>query len=95
MFAEVKRHKPSVIFIPNIEIWYQTFGDRALTTLSALLESVPRTDPILVLATAACEEDKLDPEILKELFGYSKDNRVKIKRPNAVSRTDCVLGIEM
>lgn len=85
MFTEVKRHKPSVVYIPNIETWVATLGVSALTTLSTMLKSVPPTDPILLLGTANIELDQIDRVVLRELFGYSRKNRTEIARPDAVS----------
>lgn len=85
MFIEVKRHKPSVIYIPNVDNWSSALGAAAMTALVNMLKTVPPTDPILVLATAECEENEIEREILKNLFGYSKKNRMEIARPNAVS----------
>lgn len=91
MFIEVKRHKPSVIYIPNVDNWSSALGAAAMTSLVNMLKTVPPTDPILVLATAECEENRIDGEILKNLFGYSKKNRIEIVRPNAVSTAACYL----
>lgn len=85
MFIEVKRHKPGVIYIPNVDNWSTALGSAAMTALVNMLKTVPPTDPILVLATAECEENEIDGDIIKNLFGYSKKNRMEIARPNAVS----------
>lgn len=87
MFTEVKRHKPSVVYIPNIETWVATLGGAALTTLSTMLKTIPPTDPILLLGTANIELEQVDREVLRELFGYSRKNRTEIARPDAVSYT--------
>lgn len=87
MFTEVRRHKPSVIYIPDVEGWYNALGGAALTALTTMLKTIPPTDPILVLGTAEHESSHIDRTILKELFGYSKKNQMEIARPNAVSST--------
>jgi SpoVK/Ycf46/Vps4 family AAA+-type ATPase len=85
MFTEVRRHKPSVVFIPQIEQWYATLGETALTTLSSMLQSLPPTDPVLLLATTDMEVEELDKAIVRGLFSYSRKNRVVIARPTFVS----------
>lgn len=85
MFTEVKRHKPSVIYIPNVDLWCETLGAPAITALVTMLNSVPPTDPILLLGTAMCEANEMDENILRDLFGYSRKNRKQIALPSAVS----------
>lgn len=83
-FTEVKRHKPSVIFIPGLDVWWNSVTDAALTAFTTLLKSIPPSDPILLLATADCTPELLEPQILKELFGFSKKNRAVVERPERV-----------
>lgn len=85
MFTEVRRHKPSVVFIPQIESWYASLGDSALTALTTMLQSLPPTDPILLLATANQEVDELAQPLVHGLFSYSSKNRVDVARPTKVS----------
>ncbi|GAB1320671.1 TAT-binding protein-like protein 7, AAA ATPase [Madurella fahalii] len=87
-FTEVKRHKPSVIFIPGVDIWWNSIGDTAITTFTTLLRSIAPSDPVLLLATAECTPELLAPEILKELFGFSKRNRAVVERPERENRLE-------
>jgi len=85
-FTEIKRHKPSVIFIPNIETWYASLRDSlAMITFQTMLRAIPPTDPVLLLATSESEVEDLPRELLKDLFGYSRKNRIEIERPEQVS----------
>lgn len=86
LFTEVRRHKPSIIYIPNIESWYLTLqGTIALVTFQTMLRSIPPTDPILVLATAECEKSDLPKDLARDFFGFSRKNRMEIPRPQAAS----------
>ncbi|KAL2124028.1 hypothetical protein VTJ04DRAFT_393 [Mycothermus thermophilus] len=87
-FTEVKRHKPSVVFIPSIDTWWASVTEMAITTLTTLLRSIPPSDPVLLLATADCTPEQLAPEILKELFGFSKKNRAVVERPDRECRLE-------
>ncbi|KAL1843802.1 hypothetical protein VTJ49DRAFT_7512 [Mycothermus thermophilus] len=87
-FTEVKRHKPSVIFIPSIDTWWVSVTEMAIRTLTTLLRSIPASDPILLLATADCTPEDLDDGILKELFGFSKKNRAVVERPDKACRLE-------
>ncbi|KAK1969520.1 ATPase [Colletotrichum sublineola] len=90
LFTEVKRHKPSVIYIPNIDSWYAAMRDTLpFITFKAMLKSIPPTDPILVLATAEYEAgEDLAPELVRELFAFSRKNRLQIERPKHSNRRE-------
>ena len=75
LFSEVKTHKPSVIYIPNVQEWYATVGQTVISTFLGLLRSLKPTDPILVLGVLESESDEIDDSMKRELFGYSKKNR--------------------
>ncbi|KAJ9155018.1 AAA-domain-containing protein [Pleurostoma richardsiae] len=87
-FVEVKRHKPSVIYIPNVDAWYSTIGTIAVNTFLTMLRSIPPTDPVLLLGTTECEAKDVDQQILKDLFGFSRKNLTEISRPNRENRTE-------
>jgi SpoVK/Ycf46/Vps4 family AAA+-type ATPase len=89
LFTEVKRHKPSVIFIPNIDAWWAAVAGPAITTFTTMLRTIPPTDPVLLLGTADCEPKDLPTELLRDLFGFSKKNRAVIDRPNRVRADAC------
>lgn len=85
LFTEVKRHKPSVIYIPNVDVWYHTIGASAARLFNGLLQSLSPSDQVLVLAIVeeGFNADSLDDDVLK-LFGYSKRNVYELQRPNEV-----------
>ncbi|KXJ97591.1 hypothetical protein Micbo1qcDRAFT_156518 [Microdochium bolleyi] len=90
LFKEVKRHQPSVIFIPNVDVWYNALartGD-GLETFLTLLRSLQPTDPVMLLATADKDSSQLDAELVKELFGFSKANVLDIARPTKENRQE-------
>ena len=85
LFTEVRRHQPSVIYIPNIDAWYATLsGTVALITFQTMLKSIAPTDPVLLLATAECEKGELANELFRDFFGFSRKNRMEIPRPDRV-----------
>lgn len=88
LFTEVRRHKPSVIYIPNIDAWYAMLHDMhslALTTFKTMLRSIQPTDPVLVFATAECEGGQLPEDIQRDFFGLTRKSRMIINRPSEVS----------
>lgn len=87
LFAEVKRHKPSVIYLPGIDNWYHTLSEAVITTFIGLLKAIPPTDPVLVLGISDTPADKIDPDLLRDIFGFSRSNCIEIVRPTKVSVT--------
>ncbi|KAH6654099.1 hypothetical protein BKA67DRAFT_658425 [Truncatella angustata] len=88
LFNEVRRHKPSVIFIPNVDTWYTTLEGPALTAFLSMLRSIPPTDPILVLGTAEVESHHLSSDLKRDLFGFSKKNSIEIAQPTKDNRRE-------
>ncbi|KYK60126.1 AAA family ATPase [Drechmeria coniospora] len=89
LFTEVRRHKPSVIYIPNIDAWYATLtGTVALITFQTMLRSISPTDPVLLLATAECEKGELPGDLVRDFFGFSRKNRMEIPRPERANRME-------
>lgn len=85
LFAEVKRHKPSVIYLPGVDTWYGTLPANVITTFLGLLKTIPPNDPVMVLGITDIPQADLDPMMLRDLFGFSEHNRFTIKRPTRVS----------
>ncbi|KAI9646168.1 TAT-binding protein-like protein 7, AAA ATPase [Ciborinia camelliae] len=88
LFAEVKRHKPSVIYLPAIDTWYHTLPENVITTFLGLLKAIPPTDPVLVLGITDVSPDKVNPQMLRDIFGFSRKNRFTINRPTRELREE-------
>lgn len=73
LMVEAKRHTPSVIYIPNLETWYETISDAAKSTFSGILRSLKPTDSVLVVGLCEARYSDLSPGLLK-LFGYSSES---------------------
>ncbi|KAL9061579.1 MAG: hypothetical protein Q9162_000111 [Coniocarpon cinnabarinum] len=88
LFNEVRRHKPSVIYLPNVNTWYETVGRSVTKLFSSLLRSLPPTEPVLVLGIMELESDndKPDENMLRELFGFSSKNQYTIERAGEPER---------
>ncbi|KAI1822338.1 hypothetical protein F4861DRAFT_398062 [Xylaria intraflava] len=88
LFTEVKRQKPSVIFIPNVDTWYATLTGPQLTTFLGMLRSLHPTDPVMVLGTAETDVKSLDSDLKRDLFGFSKLNVIEIGSPAKENREE-------
>jgi SpoVK/Ycf46/Vps4 family AAA+-type ATPase len=86
LFTEVKRHKPSVIYIPNIHLWSQTVGPAVISTFMGLLRSVPPSDPVLLLGILESQQEEVDEVLLKNMFGFSKRNLFDLPAPSHEAR---------
>jgi SpoVK/Ycf46/Vps4 family AAA+-type ATPase len=84
LFVEIKRRKPSVIYIPEVDIWYRSIPEQALVTFKGLLQSIPSNEPVLLLGITGAEMKDLDPLMLQGLFGYSRKDRFELIRPGKV-----------
>ncbi|KAL8874214.1 MAG: hypothetical protein Q9174_000406, partial [Haloplaca sp. 1 TL-2023] len=93
LFAEARRHKPSVIFIPNVEIWFTTVGDSVISTFNSLLRSLAPTDPVMLLGVMEGEADQINEARISSLFGYSKRNQFEVQRPPRPYRHDYFQGL--
>ncbi|KAI1317157.1 ATPase AAA domain-containing protein 2 [Mortierella claussenii] len=84
-FIEVKRHAPSVIYIPHIDIWWSVVSDAVKATFSNLLEDLDPEDGILFLATSETPLSKL-PITIKRWFLSSAKGRLELSTPERESR---------
>ncbi len=85
IFIEARRHKPSVIFIPNIEIWFNAISDSARLTFASLLRNLLPSEKILVLGISDLNLNDINPGI-KKIFGFNKLNNFELIKPNSNER---------
>ncbi|KAF2709633.1 AAA-domain-containing protein [Pleomassaria siparia CBS 279.74] len=90
LFTEVRRHKPSVIYIPAVDIWYETLPVTAIKTFKLLLRSIGANEPILLLGILeqVSEEETPDPQMLMDLFSFSRNNQFLLQRPDLEGRAE-------
>ena len=81
----MRQHKPSVIFIPNVDTWYRSLGGTAVTTFLSLLRSLLPTDPVLLLGILESESTRVNQKMLRDLFGFSRRNQFELNRADEVS----------
>ncbi|KAF1834156.1 AAA-domain-containing protein [Decorospora gaudefroyi] len=90
LFTEVRRHKPSVIYIPAVDVWYQTLPPQAIKTFKLLLRSVGANEPILLLGVMELlgEKEKPDAQMMMDLFSFSQNNQFQLMRPDQEGRSE-------
>ncbi|KAF1913922.1 hypothetical protein BDU57DRAFT_327367 [Ampelomyces quisqualis] len=90
LFTEVRRHKPSVIYIPSVDVWYQTLPSTAIKTFKLLLRSVGANEPIMLLGILELldEHERPDKQMMADLFGFSQSNEYSLQRPEREGRSE-------
>jgi len=73
LFNEAIRHKPSVLYIPNITTWYRTVGMSVINLFMGLLRSLAPNDQVLVLGVMEWDLDAqgVDEDVFRNLFENS------------------------
>lgn len=85
-FIEARRHQPSIIFIPNIDVWFQVVPYPAKATLTSLLRNLKSNEQVLLLGVSETSMENLDLEI-KSIFGFNNpSNNVHLQNPNRHQR---------
>ena len=93
LFTEVRRHKPSVIYIPNLDTWYKTIGEGVISVFQGLVRALAPTEPVLLLGILEGETEYLDPQMIKDLFGLSRKNQFIIDRPPKVRMVPTLIAL--
>lgn len=85
-FIEARRQQPSILFLPNIDVWYLVMPYSARATLASLLRGLKSTEKVLLLGISETRSADLDEDI-KLIFGFdSPQNNVLIAPPSKGSR---------
>ena len=90
LFNEARRHKPSVIYIPNVDIWYATVSDSVIRLLTGLLRTLAPNEPVLLLGIMELDpsESKPNSDLVRDLFSFSSQSHVKLEGPTSIQRHD-------
>eukprot|EP01083_Nonionella_stella_P270437 915815_1 len=84
-FMEARRTAPSVIYWPNIDMWWCAVSIALQTSILMLISDIPPSAPILLLGTASVPFKLLDIE-LQDVFSDDKATHFAIRRPNRKER---------
>ncbi|GMF00026.1 unnamed protein product [Ambrosiozyma monospora] len=87
MFQELRRHKPSVLYIPDLLSFMQNITPSIKATITNMTRNMSPNDQVLILGMVE-ESDELNYESmdllpeLKSTFQFNNRNIVEIKRPS-------------
>lgn len=59
-FVEARKRQPSIVFIPNIEMWSKSIPISAISTLASLFRSLKSNERVLLLGIADSPVDELN-----------------------------------
>ncbi|KAJ3681129.1 hypothetical protein LUZ60_015618 [Juncus effusus] len=76
IFGEARRTTPSILYLPQFHLWWETAHEQLKAVLLTLLEELPSNLPILLLGTSTVPFEELDEEcasIFSSLNMYQVD----------------------
>ncbi|KAK6511140.1 hypothetical protein TWF481_000062 [Arthrobotrys musiformis] len=88
IFTELRRHKPSVLYIPDLENWFQAVSNDVLMTFLHLVGSIGSSERILIVGVTSAEISDISATIVRDLFGYSRKGRVAILKAGSEQREE-------
>lgn len=68
VFCEAQRTSPSVLYLPDVQRWWEMAGPSLRLCFSSLLLTIPSFCPVLLLATCSAPYRKLDPEVWSRML---------------------------
>ncbi|KAM7071878.1 ATPase family AAA domain-containing protein 2 isoform 1-T1 [Acridotheres tristis] len=85
LMREAQRTAPSIIYVPQIAVWWETVGTTVKAVFMTLLQNIPTFAPVLLLATTDVKHGDL-PEEIKALFNNDCEEVFKIQWPTCAER---------
>ncbi|KAJ8273122.1 hypothetical protein GJAV_G00097700, partial [Gymnothorax javanicus] len=86
LFREAKRTAPSILYVPHIQLWWDTVGTALRSTFLSLLQDIAPFCPILLLATCSMPYQRLFPEV-QDLFREEYGEVYEVQSPTQQERT--------
>ncbi|KAJ8334464.1 hypothetical protein SKAU_G00401030 [Synaphobranchus kaupii] len=86
LFREAKRTAPSILYVPHIQLWWDTVGTALKATFLSLLQDIPPFSPILLLATCSVPHERLFQEV-QDLFRVEYGEVYEVQLPTQQDRT--------
>lgn len=85
VFNEARRNIPSIIYIPNLDKWWELVTETVRVILISQMAQLNPNTPILLLATADKLYENL-PDEVQEMFSLYRKEVVELHSPNSEAR---------
>ncbi|XP_053106598.1 ATPase family AAA domain-containing protein 2 isoform X2 [Hemicordylus capensis] len=85
LICEAKRTAPSILYVPNVHLWWETVGRTLQATFTSLLQNIPSFTPVLLLATSDVHHAAL-PDEVQEIFAIDYGEVFNVHLPNSEER---------
>ncbi|GLI60628.1 hypothetical protein VaNZ11_002825 [Volvox africanus] len=85
--VEARRSAPAILYLPHLQLWWQTAPPQLRATLVMLLRDLPPELPLLLLATADVPFYELDREVRTGIF-HCVEDVVGLQTPTEQQRRD-------
>ncbi|XP_035412100.1 ATPase family AAA domain-containing protein 2 isoform X2 [Cygnus atratus] len=87
LIRNAQKTAPSIIYVPDIHLWWDNVGPALKLTFLTLLQNIPAFSPVLLLATSdVCHSDL--PEEIQKLFIKEFGEVCNIKLPGKEERAN-------
>ena len=91
LFSELKRHKPSILFIPDTFGFLSTINESLKSTIRYLIRNINNNDKVLIYCEFESSkteqlQDYLDE--IEEVFGITEDNIIMVNDPTLQERDE-------
>ncbi|XP_035173286.1 ATPase family AAA domain-containing protein 2 [Oxyura jamaicensis] len=87
LIRNAQKTAPSIIYVPDIHLWWDNVGPALKLTFLTLLQNIPAFSPVLLLATSdVCHSDL--PEEIQKLFIKEFGEVYNIELPGKEERTN-------
>uniref|UniRef100_A0A1D1Z3E2 ATPase family AAA domain-containing protein At1g05910 n=1 Tax=Anthurium amnicola TaxID=1678845 RepID=A0A1D1Z3E2_9ARAE len=87
IFGEARRTTPSILYLPQFQLWWDTAHEQLKAVLLTLLEELPSNSPILLLGTSSVPYGELDDDSTS-IFG--QHNVYQVDGPSMDDRSQFV-----
>ncbi|KAJ4779666.1 ATPase family AAA domain-containing protein [Rhynchospora pubera] len=84
IFGEARRTTPSILYLPQFHLWWETAHEQLKAVLLTLLDDLPSNLPVLLLGTSTVSFEQLDEDCASI---FTSRNTYQVDRPSKEDRS--------